>query len=98
MLLTRKRTTKWAGWKGMNPSIRERTVMNQKCGKKCFLGPNKSFPICSKGTCKVNRKGVWAAYLRARGWGSNKMRATKKHSKIVYRRIAQKSRKLLKIL
>ena len=33
--------------------------------KKMFLGPNKTFPICKKNTCKVSRKGVYAAYVRA---------------------------------
>ena len=92
-----KRTTKWSGWKRVKPSTRERTIMKKKCGKKCFLGPNKSFPICNKGTCKVNKKGVWAAYMRAREWGSKKMRASKKHTKRFYNKIARKSRKLLKL-
>ncbi len=92
-----RRTTKWSGWKRVNPSTRERTIMKKKCGKKCFLGPNKSFPICNKGTCKINKKGVWAAYIRAREWGSKKMRASKKHSKSVYNKIARKSRKLLNL-
>lgn len=92
-----KRTTKWSGWKKVKPSTRERTIMKKKCGKKCFLGPNKSFPICNKGTCKVNKKGIWSAYIRAREWGSKKMRASKKHGKRFYNKIARKSRKLLKI-
>lgn len=95
--MTHRRTTKWAGWKRVKPSLRERTIMKRKCGKKCFLGPNKSFPICNKGTCKINKKGVWAAYIRSREWGSKKMRVSKKHSKSVYNKIARKSRKLLKL-
>jgi hypothetical protein len=95
--MTHRRTTKWAGWKRVKPSTRERTIMKKKCGKKCFLGPNKSFPICNKGTCKVNKKGIWSAYIRAREWGSKKMRASKKHSKSFYNKIARKSRKLLKL-
>jgi hypothetical protein len=94
--MTHTRTTKWSGWKRVKPSARERTIMKKKCGKKCFLGPNKSFPICNKGTCKINKKGVWSAYIRAREWGSKKMRASKKHSKSVYNRIGRKSRKILK--
>jgi hypothetical protein len=92
-----KRITKWAGWKRVKPSTRERTIMKKKCGKKCFLGPNKSFPICNKGTCKINKKGIWSAYIRAREWGSKKMRASKKHGKSFYNKIARKSRKLLKL-
>jgi hypothetical protein len=95
--MTHRRTTKWAGWKRVKPSTRERTIMKKNCGKKCFLGPKKSFPICNKGTCKINKKGVWAAYIRAREWGSKKMRGSKKHSKSFYNKIARKSRKLLNI-
>ena len=95
--MTHRRTTKWAGWKRVKPSIRERTIMKKNCGKKCFLGPNKSFPICNKGTCKINKKGVWAAYIRAREWGSKKMRVSKRNSKSGYNKIARKSRKLLNI-
>lgn len=68
----RRRTRKavpWAGWGRVAPFGRARTTMLKRCGRKCFLGPRKSFPICSKGTCKVNKKGLWAAYIRAREWG-----------------------------
>ena len=68
----RSRTRKsvpWAGWGRVAPFGRARTTMLKRCGRKCFLGPRKSFPICSKGTCKVNKKGLWAAYIRAREWG-----------------------------
>jgi hypothetical protein len=54
------------GWKSEKPGFHQRTVMMQRCGKKCFLGPNKSFPICKKNTCKVSSKGVYAAYIRSR--------------------------------
>ena len=54
------------GWKKEKPSTHQRTIMFEKCGKKCFLGPNKSFPICKKNTCKISSKGVYAAYIRAR--------------------------------
>ena len=54
------------GWKSQNPGYHERRLMMKKCGKKCFLGPNKSFPICKKNTCKISSKGVYAAYIRAR--------------------------------
>ena len=58
-----------AGWKKQSPGRHERTVMKQRCGKKCFLGPGLSFPICTKGTCSINQKGVHAAYGRARQYG-----------------------------
>lgn len=54
------------GWKREKPEYHQRTVMLTRCGKKCFLGPNKSFPICKKNTCKVSPRGVYAAYIRAR--------------------------------
>ena len=54
------------GWKKEKPSYHQRTVMLEKCGKKCFLGHNKSFPVCKKNTCRVSRKGVYAAYIRSR--------------------------------
>jgi hypothetical protein len=50
--------------------------MYKRCGRKCFLGPAKrphpSFPICTKGTCRVNTKGVYAAYVRAKQWGKKR--------------------------
>ena len=58
------------GWKNQKPSYRQRTVMLKKCGKKCFLGTKKSFPICKKNTCKVSPKGVYSAYIRARQYSS----------------------------
>lgn len=70
MSKTRKRL-----WSKQQPSTHQRTLMMKKCGKKCFLGPNKSFPICSKNTCKVNKKGVLAAYIRARQWKHKKISA-----------------------
>ena len=53
------------GWKNEKPSYNQRTVMLKKCGRKCFLGTKKSFPICKKNTCKVSSKGVYSAYIRA---------------------------------
>jgi hypothetical protein len=55
--------------------------MLKKCGKKCFLGPKKSFPICKKNTCKVSKKGVYAAYVRARQYH--------------HKNISQKAKKLI---
>lgn len=56
----------WKGWKKEKPGTHQKTIMMKRCGKKCFLGPNKSFPICKKNTCKISKKGVYAAYVRAR--------------------------------
>ncbi len=72
------------GWKNLKPSFHQRTNMLKTCGKKCFLGPNKSFPICKKNTCKINSKGVYAAYIRSRQY--------KKH-----RNISKKAKRILKL-
>jgi len=101
---TNKQTTKKLsskGWAKMSPGTRERTVMKKECGTKCFLGPtNEScFPICAKGTCKINIKGIYAAYVRAREYGSKKMRKRSsghKHTKKTYQNIATKAKKMLK--
>lgn len=82
---TRKRVP-WAGWSKLAPSAKERTQMKHTCGNKCFLGPNKSFPICTKHTCKIHPKGVYAAYIRARAY-----RKTPK-----YKRIALTAKKMLR--
>ena len=76
------------GWSKAQPNSIQRTMMIQKCGKKCFLGPNKSFPICSKNTCRINKKGVLSAYMRAKEYVS--IKGTQK-----YRKIAKKALKLL---
>lgn len=86
-----KRTRKqvpWAGWSKLAPSTKERTTMKRKCGKKCFLGPDKSFPICAKGTCKINKKGLYAAYIRAKSLTNRKTRKKTNYSRIA--RIAKK--------
>ena len=54
------------GWKKQKPGYHQRTVMLKRCGKKCFLGPGKSYPICTKKTCKVNPKGVYSAFIRSK--------------------------------
>ncbi len=54
------------GWKLQKPGYHQRTTMLKKCGKKCFLGPGKSYPICTKNTCKINKKGVYSAFIRSR--------------------------------
>ncbi len=101
---TRRRRSRkavpWAGWSKISPKGRARTVMKRKCGKKCFLGPKKTFPVCAKGTCKINKKGLYAAYVRARQWGKRRSsykgrsRPTMKQS--TYKRIARKAKSMLK--
>jgi hypothetical protein len=87
----------WSGWKLAKPSYKERTVMEDNCGTRCFLGKKKSFPICTRGTCVVNDKGVWAAYIRAREWGSkNKRVKAKNTTQKMYNKIAKITRKMLR--
>ena len=98
---SRKRTLKTGrgkylkGWSKQQPGYHQRTIMMRKCGHKCFLGPNNTFPICTKNTCKVNKKGVYSAYIRAREYGSHKMHGTHRHTKKVYRKIANKAHKMI---
>ena len=84
----KKRTSRLRGWSKEQPGYHQRTVMLAKCGKKCFLGPNKTFPICTKNTCKINKKGVLAAYVRAREYMTIKPKTRK------YRKIAKKAHKI----
>jgi hypothetical protein len=73
------RTRKWS--RDAPKSVGERSAVLSKCGRRCFLGPGKTFPICARlgsgagaragsGTCKVDRRGVAAAYSRAREWAA----------------------------
>ena len=68
------------GWSTQQPGTHQRTVMMKNCGKKCFLGPNKTFPICTKNTCRINKKGIHAAYNRAREYQT--IKGTRKYKKI----------------
>jgi hypothetical protein len=61
-----RRISRTRGWKKQQPGYHEKTLMLKRCGKKCFLGPGKSYPICSKNTCKVNPKGVCSAFIRSK--------------------------------
>ena len=95
---TRKNKVK--GWAKVAPGTHARTVMLKRCGKKCFLGPKKSFPICAKGTCKVNSKGLDAAYIRAREWGKKKKsykgKARPSMKRKVYQRVAKRAKSMMK--
>ena len=78
----------WKGWRKQSPGYHERTQMLENCGKKCFLGPDKSYPICRKNTCKISKKGVYSAYIRSRQYKNNKISRKAKHmlhSKILFR-------------
>ena len=63
--------------------------MLRRCGEKCFLGPNKTFPICSKNTCKRNKKGIMAAYMRAKEYITIRPTVRK------YKSIAKRAKKML---
>ena len=89
MTKTRKNNP-WYNWKKEKPGFHQRTIMMNKCGKKCFLGPKKSFPICKKNTCTISKKGVYAAFIRARQYLS-------KTGQKKYRTISNKAKKILKI-
>ena len=50
----------------------ERRKLLQTCGKSCFMMPGDlKFPVCNKDAppCIYNKKGITAAYVRARQWG-----------------------------
>jgi hypothetical protein len=96
-------------WSASAPkSVGDRAAVLKKCGRKCFLGPGKSFPICARlgaagtaGTCKIDRHGVQAAYSRASEWASITARkkgsssaAARQHRK--YTAIAKRAKSLLK--
>jgi len=77
--------TPWKGWKKQQPSsTKQRRKMLEHCGRRCFLGKKISYPICTKNTCTINKKGVYSAYIRAR--------ATKKNG------IATRAKQLIKSL
>jgi len=81
MSKTRKSATR--GWKKEKPGYHQKTMMLKRCGRKCFLGPGKSFPICKKNTCKISRKGLQSAYNRARQYRHYKV--SKKAKKMLKR-------------
>ncbi len=103
---TRKQVP-WAGWSKEAPFGAARTRMYRRCGKKCFLGTktpgdrqHPDFPICRKGTCKVSSKGLYAAYIRAKQWGSKKSHYKgKDHPRLkrrTYKRVANKAKRMLR--
>ena len=112
--MTQRRKLSSTGWARMAPGTHERTVMKKECGSKCFLGPTSEscFPICAKGSCKINIKGIYAAYVRAREYGSKLTKRKRSstsskrsgsrtnkghhHTKKVYNRIAARAKKMLK--
>lgn len=87
----------WTHWKAPK-SRKQRLTLKKRCANKCFLdNKNLKFPICSPTTrtCKINNKGVWAAYVRSKQMASIKNKSKSKNKKTYYNRIAAKARKLL---
>jgi len=68
-----RRNSPTRGWKKEKPGFHQKTMMLKRCGRKCFLGPGKSFPICKKNTCNISKKGVQSAYNRACQYHHNKI-------------------------
>ena len=63
------------GWKKASPKRgKERAVMKEKCGDKCFLSPKKNgYPICDKKTCKPDCRGIISAKVRAGQYKDDKV-------------------------
>jgi hypothetical protein len=108
---SRSRSRSSRGWSRVAPkSVGERSAVLSKCGRRCFLGPGKTFPICTRlgsgsgsgsgsGACKIDRRGVAAAYSRAREWAA--ITARKKRSASgarAYRRYTAVARRARAIL
>ena len=96
-------TRKWS--RDAPKSVGDRSAVLSKCGRRCFLGPGKTFPICARvgsgagtgsGTCKIDRRGVAAAYSRAREWAA--ITAHKKSKKAAHRRYTAVARRAKAIL
>jgi len=105
---------KTRGWSRVAPkTVGERSALLAKCGRRCFLGSRKTFPVCARlgagagagararsRDCKINRRGVAAAYSRAREWAS--ITARKKRSSLKaasahrrYTAVARRARAIL---
>jgi hypothetical protein len=86
------------GWSRVAPkTVGERSALMSKCGRRCFLGSGKTFPVCARlgtgaGSCKIDRRGVAAAYSRAREWASITARK-KAHRR--YTAVARRARAIL---
>ena len=79
----------WDGWRDEKPKNQtERKTMRRRCGKKCFLGPKLSYPVCKRKTCRVSKKGLWSAYIRGKQWSKAKRkRGSKALSKRQHQRV-----------
>ena len=70
-------------WRKSAPhSINPRRSLRARCGSRCFLMPSQlKFPICDS-NCKIDRRGVIAAEVRASQYGYRGVRA--KARRILY--------------
>ena len=94
-------------WSRVAPkTVSERSALLSKCGRRCFLGPGKTFPICARsgsghgGACKIDRRGVVAAYSRARQWAAITARKKRSSTKAAsahrrYTAVARRARVIL---
>jgi hypothetical protein len=93
-------------------TVGDRRAVLDKCGRRCFLGPSKTFPICARlgasgsgsgsgsGSCKIDRRGVQAAYSRAREWASITARKKRSSAKTArshrkYTAVARRAKEIL---
>jgi hypothetical protein len=99
-MVTRKQLMRtYKSWRKNQPTTHQRTLQMKRCGKKCFLGSKKSFPICDVGTCKPSKGGLMAAYVRAREMTRRARDNTiKKHRASYYYSVTKKAKTLLRRL
>ena len=99
-MVTRKQLLKtFKSWRRNQPTRRQRSLQLKRCGKKCFLGSKKSFPICNAGSCKPSKGGLIAAYVRSREMTRRaRDRTIKKHRASYYYNVAKKAKTLLRKL
>jgi len=103
-----KKTSRWS--RVAPKTVGERSALLAKCGRRCFLGYRKTFPVCARlgagagagsRDCKIDRRGVAAAYSRAREWASitaRKKRSSSKAASAAYRRYTAVARRARAIL
>jgi hypothetical protein len=99
-MVTRKQLLRtYKSWRHNQPTTHQRTLQLKRCGKKCFLGSKKSFPICNAGTCKPSKGGLVSAYVRAREMTRRaRDRTIEKHRAPYYYSVAKKAKNLLRKL
>ena len=99
-MVTRKQLLRtYKSWRSNQPTTHQRTLQLKRCGKKCFLGSKKSFPICNAGTCKPSKGGLISAYVRAREMTRRaRDRTIDKHRAPYYYNVAKKAKNLLRKL